>query len=133
MICSALHAVFTGEIQQRQLQSERRNAMNTLEASKILAVLNASYSRKICEEDAMALIKLWSEIFIDIPYSEVGGAIMEFIKNDTKGFMPLPGQIMELVECRRARKICEQIEQTFADRLETVMITGGEENEHRNQ
>lgn len=107
--------------------------MNTLEASKILAVLNASYSRKICEDDAMALIKLWSEIFAEIPYSEVGGAIMEFIKNDTKGFMPLPGQIMELVECRRSRKLCEQIERTFADRLETILITGGDDNEHRDQ
>lgn len=92
--------------------------MNNLEASKILAVLGAAYTRSISESDAIALVKLWANIFSEIPYSDVGEAVMRFIKSDTKGFMPLPGQIMELVESKRAGADGELIERQFAYRLE---------------
>ena len=92
--------------------------MNNLEASKILAVLGAAYTRSISESDAIALVKLWANIFSEIPYSDVGEAVMRFIKSDTKGFMPLPGQIMEIVESRRIEAEGRLIEQRFAYMLE---------------
>lgn len=92
--------------------------MDTLEASKVLAVLNAAYTRNISESDAVALVRIWSHIFEDIPYGEVGEAVMDFIKNDTKGYMPLPGQIMEIVNTRRAEATGRLIEMQFASQLE---------------
>lgn len=92
--------------------------MNNLEASKILAVLGAAYTRSISESDAVALVKLWANIFSETPYSDVGEAVMQFIKSDTKGFMPLPGQIMEIVNSRRTEAEGRLIEQRFAYMLE---------------
>lgn len=100
------------------VRQRRMERMNNLEASKILAVLGAAYTRNINETDAVALVKLWANIFSDIPYSDVGEAVMRFIRNDTKGFMPLPGQIMEIVESKRAGAEGELIERQFAYRLE---------------
>ena len=76
--------------------------MTVDEASKILAVITNAYPRRINHDDGICLVRLWAAAFADVPYKEVGEAVMRFIRNDTKGYMPVPGQIYELVvEARR--------------------------------
>lgn len=91
--------------------------MNNIEASKILAVLSATYPRNICKDDAAALIRLWTSIFSDYSYSDVGAAVLEFIKRDTKGFMPVPGQILEIVESIELRRLGAMVENRFIELL----------------
>lgn len=102
--------------------------MNTIEASKILAVLSATYPRNICDDDAAALIRLWTKVFEDVPYSDVGAAVMEFIKNDTKGFMPVPGQILEIVKGFEVRDFGKLVERQFINLLaqNSYELKGGE-------
>lgn len=102
--------------------------MNTIESSKILAVLSAAYPRNICDDDAAALVRLWASVFSDVPYSDVGAAVMEFIKQDTKGFMPVPGQILEIVQGFETRKFGQLVERQFLNILSQSSgeLKGGE-------
>lgn len=53
------------------------------------------YPRDVTATTIQAKVKAWHLIFSDMPYSAVQAAAIAFAANDTKGFMPSPGQIMD--------------------------------------
>lgn len=76
----------------------------------LMAVLKAaypSYYRGLSSDEALAAISLWADVFADYDPAVVTAAVKGFITADTKGFPPVPGQIMAKV-----RKITEPEEMT---------------------
>ena len=71
--------------------------MTLKETAQVLAVLHAVYPQTVGQtDDALrAKMNVWQEIFTEEPVSVVMAAAKAFIATDTRGFMPLPGQIKE--------------------------------------
>ena len=97
--------------------------MNTEEASKILSILTSAYPKRVTHDEGMGLVRLWAAAFSDIPYTEVGEAVIKFIRNDRKGYMPVPGQIYELVEDARIGKKGKQISGIFYNLLQNNQLS----------
>lgn len=97
--------------------------MNTDEASKILSILTSAYPKRVTRDEGIGLVRLWAAAFSDIPYTEVGEAVMQFIRNDNKGYMPVPGQIYELVDDARRMKQSKQISGRFYDMLQNDALS----------
>ena len=43
------------------------------------------------------MVSVWADLFVDYPASLILAAAKQFMMNDTKGFPPVPGQIMAIV------------------------------------
>lgn len=73
--------------------------MNLKETAEVLAVLHAVYPKTIVQTDnaLRAQMNVWKEILADEPVSVVMAAAKAFIATDTRGFMPVPGQIKEQI------------------------------------
>ena len=74
--------------------------MNTQETSKIMEILTAAYPRfyaNSSKDEKIKAFALWAEMFKDYPVTVVAYAVKAFIAEDTKGFPPAIGQIMERV------------------------------------
>lgn len=70
------------------------------EASKLIMVITAAYPEHYKGMDAervSALISLWSALLEDYPYAVVSAALRAFMASDTKGFPPVPGQIIDRI------------------------------------
>lgn len=72
-------------------------------AYQVLAILRSSYTSSLVgSDDAMKLqIALWEEIFAEEPDALVMAAVKAYMSTDTKGFMPVPGQIKEQIAILR--------------------------------
>lgn len=70
--------------------------MTKNEVAQMIAVLQANYPdrmRNQSEEALERLVKTWYGIFASYDKKAVYAAAMAFMANDTKGFMPVAGQI----------------------------------------
>ena len=86
--------------------------MNLKETAQVLAVLHAVYPQSITQtDDAMrAKMNVWQELFADEPASLVMAAAKAFMANDTRGFMPIPGQIKEQIHILRNQAVITEQE-----------------------
>lgn len=62
--------------------------------------------RGLSDEAIQLKLGVWQDLFAEIPGDAVMGAARAFIKGDTKGFMPVPGQLMALIG--QTRELGEQ-------------------------
>lgn len=92
--------------------------MTADEASKILSILTSAYPKRINYDEGIGLVQLWAAAFSEIPCKEVAEAVITFIRSDTKGYMPVPGQIYELVCDARRIKEGKAISGKFFDLLQ---------------
>lgn len=70
------------------------------EASQIVAVITTAYPQHykgMPEEKVTNLVKLWHMMLEDYAYEIASAALKAFITGDTKGFPPVPGQIIDYI------------------------------------
>ena len=71
--------------------------MNKIETQKIIAVMMASYPNfKL--EDVNATVEVWKDMLIDFSYEHIDMALKCYIRTDTSGFAPTPGQLIDQVK-----------------------------------
>ncbi len=93
--------------------------MQDKDALSIIEHLSALYPRRLCAEEKRRIASIWLSVFRDEPAGDVWRALVEFIKHDTSGFMPLPAKIYEIMTEARAGKAARETEHIF-----TVNWTG---------
>lgn len=73
--------------------------MTKKETIQVLGVLHAMYPSQNNQTDEGLQIRagIWNELFAEEPASVVMAAVKAYIANDTKGYMPGPGQIKEQI------------------------------------
>lgn len=74
--------------------------MDKLEASKLVAVVTATYPgyfRSYSTADINNMVSAWYRVLGDIPYEQADAGLTVFLRSDTKGFPPSPGQILNCV------------------------------------
>lgn len=67
------------------------------ETGKIVAAITATYPNHYANftpEKINTLILAWTAVFNDYDYVRVNDGLLRYIKSDTKGFPPSPGQII---------------------------------------
>lgn len=70
--------------------------MTENEAKKLLAVMTVTYPNyKLANVDFAA--KVWSDMLGGFTYSQAGAALKAYIRSDTSGFAPTPGQIISQI------------------------------------
>lgn len=92
--------------------------MTTDETGTIMEILNAAYPRfyaNSSQDEKIKALALWAEMFREYPVKAVAYAVKTFIAEDTKGFPPAIGQIME-----RVRFLTEKSEMTAEEAWELV-------------
>lgn len=68
---------------------------------QLFGLLQAVYPdafRGLSDTAAQVKLNVWQDIFRDDPAEQVMAAARTFISRDKKGFMPVPGQIREILE-----------------------------------
>jgi hypothetical protein len=55
------------------------------------------YYKQLTRQEAENMVSVWADLFVDYPASLILAAAKQFMMNDTKGFPPVPGQIMAIV------------------------------------
>lgn len=74
--------------------------MNKKETASVLSILKAAYPnfyRDMGNQDLMNIVNLWTDLFVDYDVGTVGNAVKALIASDTKGFPPVPGQVLEKI------------------------------------
>lgn len=74
--------------------------MNKQDTYQVLAMLQAFYPdafRGMTDQAAQMKVTLWQKQFADEPATLVQAAVEAYVSVDTKGFMPVPGQIKEQI------------------------------------
>lgn len=69
--------------------------MTETETAKLLALLREYYPRDVEASSVRAKVRAWYLVLRDWPYEAVQAAALAFVANDTRGFMPAPGQVLE--------------------------------------
>lgn len=80
--------------------------MKKSEISQILDILTAAYPlnyRNITDSERRDILALWVAIFERDSVVDVAIAVKQFIRSDTKGFAPAPGQIAALMDATRPK------------------------------
>ena len=83
--------------------------MTREETLKILMGMQVQYPN-FNPKDKRYTLDLWHKAFEDQNYLEISDALMYFFKNDTKGFAPLPGQLLDCARKLRNKKRIREIE-----------------------
>lgn len=68
--------------------------MNLEETKKIMGVIAVTYPTWKVPDPELA-IRVWQNMLAEYDYKMVGEALKRFIKTDTSGFAPTPGQIID--------------------------------------
>lgn len=72
--------------------------MNSEETSRVLAIIQATFPTwKVSDSDREVTIKAWHTVLADYPYEQIVYALKAYIKTDTKGFAPSPGQLINML------------------------------------
>lgn len=74
--------------------------MTEQETWKIVYVLKASYLNQFKDyttADFENLVSVWKMMFEDYTYEDVSAGLRLFLANDTKGFAPNPGQVIDCI------------------------------------
>ena len=55
------------------------------------------YYKQLSRQEAENMVTAWADLFVDYPLDLIMGAAKQFMLHDTKGFPPVPGQVMAIV------------------------------------
>lgn len=93
--------------------------MDRAETLKIFSVIKANYGnhfKHMSAVDANAMVELWAEMFSDVDYSIVGGAVKAYIACDVSGHPPNVGQINSYIS-----KLTKKDEMTETEAVAMVL------------
>lgn len=65
------------------------------EAAKLLILIRQLYRNASLADDAVAQARAWALVLDKWSYPQMEAALMAFVANDTKGFPPSPGQLID--------------------------------------
>lgn len=72
--------------------------MSSEETSRVLAIIQATFPAwKVSDSDREVTLKAWHTVLADYPYEQIVYALKAYIKTDTKGFAPSPGQLVNML------------------------------------
>lgn len=72
--------------------------MSSEETMKILAIIQATFPTwRVSDADKEFTLKAWHTVLADYPYEQIVYALKAYIKTDTKGFAPSPGQLINML------------------------------------
>ena len=75
--------------------------MTREETGNFLDEIVALYPNVIRKDSDMALmLKLWEEALQDYGYEEIHKALQDYFRNDSRGYVPTAGQLIELARPR---------------------------------
>lgn len=86
--------------------------MNKQDAAKIVTAITVSYRghfKGITKAELQALVDTWAMLTADYTYEQINVGLLAFMANDTKGFPPVPGQIIGHI-CNMADSTMSAIE-----------------------
>ena len=71
--------------------------MNQTDTAKIMKLIQSQY-RGYCKdaEEARFSLAVMNKLFADWEYAQIEKALFRFMQNDSKGFPPVPGQLVTL-------------------------------------
>ena len=71
--------------------------MNKKEVASLIALLKEYYPRDMSNTDIKTRVAAWHYVLADYTYDVGKAAVVAFVTNDTKGFAPSVGQIVEQI------------------------------------
>ena len=75
--------------------------MTANETGIFLNELAALYPNVIRKDSNLKLMaNMWNEALQDYGYEEIHNALQAYFRNDTKGYVPTAGQLIELIESK---------------------------------
>ena len=77
--------------------------MTEAETAKIILMLREYYPRDIESTTIRAKVKAWHIVLQDYSFEVAQAAVVSFVANDRKGFMPTPGQLREQIQTLTAK------------------------------
>lgn len=72
--------------------------MTKKETAQIIYILKEYYPRDFESTDLETKVTAWHLVLADYDYKLVQNAVVAFVSNDTKGFMPSVGQLVEKIK-----------------------------------
>jgi hypothetical protein len=91
--------------------------MTIQECSKLVAIIQEYYRnfyKDYGKEENLKMINAWHFILSDFEYGEISAGLKIFLTNDTKGFPPVPGQLIDKVRKATDNTMTEQEAWTIA-------------------
>lgn len=108
-----------GEIRlDRLFNGEGHDGMTKDETDILLRQLCSIYPWK--NKEFSSLLSVWSDAFSATPAQEVYSAVIDYIKSDDKGYMPLPGKINEIIARRKKENEYSITEHMFMKAYESA-------------
>ena len=83
--------------------------MTKQETAKLIMLIKASYpnSFKHSDRELEALVDAWTKILEEYDFRTMESAFLAFTKTDTKGYPPVPGQLIALISEQRTNFLGE--------------------------
>ena len=77
--------------------------MNHAETAAFLLMMREYYPRDLTASTVETKVTAWEIVLNDLPFQTAQAALIAFVANDTRGFPPVPGQILDA-----ARKLMDK-------------------------
>lgn len=71
--------------------------MNKVEAKKIIASMMAIYENYNPKDPEEMTARMWSDFMPDYSYEQVNAALGCYVRSNTSGFAPVPGQLIDII------------------------------------
>ncbi len=100
--------------------------MTANEAAELISYMCVLYPRRLGTNEQRALAALWHSALREEDAKEIWESVIEYIRTDTSGFMPLPGRVLEIAQSRRAKKHGSELQKIF---MQSIAPDSGEARE----
>lgn len=78
-------------------EKELQKDHEALQVTRFLRIAYPGFFHEIATSDAMMLFETWKKALEGYEYSMIKNAIADYLRTDTKGFPPTPGQIIQRI------------------------------------
>ena len=72
--------------------------MTYQETAKIISMIKVYFPQSFKDADPASVVSAWTMALSDVPYTAVEAGLMCFVRTDTKGFPPSPGQLIDQIQ-----------------------------------
>lgn len=93
--------------------------MQLEETMKIMMLIDSMY-QNWKPGQIEALVDIWHETFKNYTYKEIYGSLMDFYKRDTKGFPPMPGNLIAPIVEKRMSAVAPNESEAWSKVLEAL-------------
>ena len=87
--------------------------MSKEETLKILALLDTAYRGRLSNGNAEVVAELWGKCLEKEDYDEVYNGVVQFMREDTTGYAPLPAQIIKATKKAKKNREVMELERKF--------------------